>query len=358
MARPVNALAERWPRLEQIPRLPLARLPTPVHALSAIAKRLDAGVWIKRDDLSAPRYGGNKVRKLEFLLAEAQREGADTLLTMGAVGSHFVFATALYGREQGFAVHAVLTPQPYQRHVEEQLRADLAIGATLYPAVSARKAAQKLLELSLRARLEGRRPKLLPLGGSSVTGSLAYVQAGVELAQQIDAGECPDPAAVYVPCGSCATAAGLALGLAAAGVRTNVIAVRVADRLFANRLQLTRLVRGAQVLLRSLDVRFPDVAEVALRSLVLSDEEFGRGYGVTTPVSEAATHVAESEGIRLDAAYTSKTFARLLLDADTKRRGQNLLFWNTLSSASMEPFLVQQPEAPEQFVRLMTLEGA
>jgi 1-aminocyclopropane-1-carboxylate deaminase/D-cysteine desulfhydrase-like pyridoxal-dependent ACC family enzyme len=281
--RHVNALAERWPRLEQIPRLPLASLPTPVHALPAIAKRLDAGIWIKRDDLSAPRYGGNKVRKLEYLLAEAQHEGADTLLTMGAVGSHHVFATALYGREHGFAVHAVLTPQPYQRHVEEQLRADLAVGAKLYPAESLRKAAAKLIELGLRARLEGRKAMLIPLGGSSVTGVLAYVQAGVELAQQIDAGECPDPAAVYVPCGSCATAAGLALGLAAAGVRTQLIAVRVTDLLFANRFTLGRLVRGAQARLRSLDPRFPDVADVALRSLVLSDQEFGRGYGVDTP---------------------------------------------------------------------------
>ncbi|HKO89587.1 MAG TPA: pyridoxal-phosphate dependent enzyme, partial [Polyangiaceae bacterium] len=257
----------------------------------------------------------------------------------------------------GFAVHAVLTPQPFQRHVEEQLRADLAVGAKLYPAESLAKAGKKLLELSLRARLEGRRPKLLPLGGSSVTGTLAYVQAGIELAQQIDAGECPDPAAVYVPCGSCATAAGLALGLAAAGVRTQLIAVRVTDGWLANRLALSRLVRGAQARLRALDPRFPDVAETALANLVLSDEELGAGYGVPTPVSEAATQVAESEGIQLDTAYTSKTFARLLLDADTKRRGQNLLFWNTLSSAPMASYLAQQPEAPEAFVKLMTLDA-
>lgn len=351
----MNALAERWPRLEQIPRLPLASLPTPVHALPAIAKRLDAGVWIKRDDLTGPRYGGNKLRKLEYLLAEARQCGADTILTVGAVGSHHVFATALYGREQGFAVHAVLTPQPYQRQVEEQLRADLAVGAKLYPAASYGQAAKKLLELRLRARLEGRKPFVLPLGGSSVTGALGYVQAGVELAQQIDAGECPDPAAVYVACGSCATAAGLALGLAAAGVRTQVIAVRVSDALLANRLNLQRLVLGAQQRLSALEPCFPRVAHAALKSLVLSDRELGRGYGFSTPVSEAAQHVAESEGIKLDVTYTSKAFARLLLDADTTRRGQNLLFWNTLSSASLAPFLAQQPEAPEAFVRLMTL---
>jgi 1-aminocyclopropane-1-carboxylate deaminase/D-cysteine desulfhydrase-like pyridoxal-dependent ACC family enzyme len=352
----VNALAERWPRLAKLPRTAIATLPTPVHRLPAVEKRLDAGVWIKRDDLSASRYGGNKVRKLEYLLADAERRGADTLLTMGAVGSHHVFATTLYGRERGFAVHAVLTPQPYERHVEDMLRADLAVGAKLYAQPTRLKAAQKLAELSLLARLSSRKPLLLPPGGSTVVGTLGYVNAGVELAVQIEAGHCPDPAAVYVACGTCATAAGLALGLAAAGVRTEVIAVRVTDTLFANRVQLARLVKGAEALLRALEPSFPAIARTALASLTLSDQEYGRGYGISTPVSEAAAHVAESEGIRLDATYTSKAFARLLLEADTTRRGKNLLFWHTLSSAPLTPFLAHQPEAPEEFVRLMTLQ--
>ena len=353
----MNALADRWPRLEQIPRVPIATLPTPVHALPRIARRLDAGVWIKRDDVTAPRYGGNKVRKLEYLLADAKRRGADTLITTGAVGSHHVFATALYGAELGFSVQAVLTRQPYQRHVEEQLRADLAVHADLYPARTQPRAAAKLAELVVMARMRGHVPYLIPPGGSSVLGTLGYVNAGLELAHQIDAGECPDPDAVYVACGSCATAAGLALGLAAGGVRTQVVAVRVTDALFANRLQLRRLIHGADELLRQREPHFPRVANVALDRLLLSDQEFGPGYGLPTPVSEAAAHVAESEGITLDPTYTGKAFARLLLEADTTRRGQNLLFWHTLSSAPMAPFLVEQPEAPEAFVKLMTLTG-
>lgn len=337
--------------------MPLTTLPTPVHELPTIARRLDAGVWIKRDDLTAARYGGNKVRKLEYLLGEAQRRAADTILTTGAVGSHHVFATALYGRELGFSVHAALTPQPYHRHVEEQLRADLGVGAFLYPAAGQPQVARKLAELGLKLRLQGRRPLLIPHGGSTPLGTLGYVNAGLELAQQIDAGLCPDPRAVYVACGTCATAAGLALGLAAGGVRTQVVAVRVTGTLFANRFNLMRLVRGAEALLRRFEPQFPRVGGVAIHSLLLSDQELGRGYGLSTPVADAAAQVAESEGITLDATYTSKAFARLLLDADTARRGQNLLFWHTLSSASMLPFLAQQPEAPEAFVRLMTLAG-
>jgi 1-aminocyclopropane-1-carboxylate deaminase/D-cysteine desulfhydrase-like pyridoxal-dependent ACC family enzyme len=341
--------------LEQLPRVALTTTPTPVHALPTVARRVGAGVWIKRDDLSAGRYGGNKVRKLEYLLAEAQRRGADTILTTGAVGSHHVFATALYAREFGLTVHAVLSPQPYHRHVDEQLRADLGAGAMLYPATGLGKVAAKLAELAVKLRVQGHRPFLIPHGGSTPTGTLGYVNAGLELARQIDAGECPDPDAVYVACGTCATAAGIALGLAAGGVCTQVVAVRVTDSLFANRLKLRHLVHGASALLRELEPKFPRVAGVALESLSLSDQEFGSGYGLSTPVADAATQVAEGEGITLDATYTSKAFARLLLEADGARRGQNLLFWHTLSSAPMAPFLAHQPEAPEAFVRLMTL---
>src|SRR5688572_14111170 len=109
----------------------LAALPTPVAPLSHVAAKVDAEVWVKRDDLTAPRYGGNKVRKLEYILADAQAKRADTLITMGSLGSHHVFATALYGREHGFETHAVLLPEPYRPHVEEHIRADLGVGAKL-----------------------------------------------------------------------------------------------------------------------------------------------------------------------------------------------------------------------------------
>jgi D-cysteine desulfhydrase len=182
------------------------------------------------------------------------------------------------------------------------------------------------------------------------------VNAGLELARQIDAGECPDPDAIYVACGTCATAAGLALGLAAAGVDTQVVAVRATDRLLANPLHLRRLVYKAEHVLRSLEPRFPQVAGRAFQSIELDHVEFGRGYGQPTPSSEAAAQLAGREGVTLDPTYTSKALACLLRDAEVERHGQKLLFWNTLSSAPMEPFLEQAPEAPEEFIRLLTLE--
>jgi len=351
----VNVLADRWPPLSKLARVELATLPTPVESLPRISDKLDSEIWVKRDDLTARRYGGNKVRKLEYLLGEACARGANTLITAGAVGSHHVFATALYGRDLGFETYAALTPQPYQRHVEEVLRADLTVGAHLYPVSGLGEVVQRMLELSVRLRFWGRKPFIVPLGGSNAQGTLAFVNAGIELAQQIDAGLCPDFDAVYVAAGTAATVSGIALGLAAGGVRTRVVGVRVLDRTFANRLRIHQLMRQADGLIRRLDPRFPEVVERALQSVELDSGELGPGYGLPTPASEAAREFAASEGLLLDETYTSKALAALLRDAGGERRGQKLLFWHTLSSASLEPYLHDAPEAPERFVKLMTL---
>jgi D-cysteine desulfhydrase len=356
----VNALVERWPLLARLGRVELATLPTPVEPLPRVSDTLDSEIWVKRDDLTAPRYGGNKVRKLEYLLAAAKQRGADTLITAGAVGSHHVFATALYGRDHGFETYAALTPQPYARHVEDQLRAGLAVGAHLYPVHGLGEVAARVLELRMRLRFWGRKPFVIPLGGSSVYGALGFVSAGLELAQQIDAGTCPDFDAIYVPAGTCATVAGIALGLAAGGVKTQVVGVRVTDRLLANRLHIAKLVHEASELLRKQEPRFPHVVERALASIALDAHEFGEGYGCTTPASDAARDLAASEGLLLDETYTSKAFACMLREAGASsdggtRRGQKLLYWHTLSSASLDPFLQNAPEAPERFVKLMTL---
>ncbi|MFT3926077.1 MAG: pyridoxal-phosphate dependent enzyme [Myxococcales bacterium] len=352
----MNELFERWPALSALAHVPLAELPTPVEELSQISEKVDSGVWIKRDDLSARRYGGNKVRKLEFLLGRAKKKSADTLITAGGVGSHHVFATAFYGREHGFETHAVLTSQPYHPQVEDQLRADLAVGAHLYAATSVSHVVREVIRLTAKLRLQGRRPYVIPIGGSNVWGTLGLVNAGLELATQIDAGLCPDPQAVYLACGSCASVAGVALGLAAGGVDTTVVAVRATDRLLANPLQVRHLIYRAERVLRDLEPRFPEVARRAFASVVFDHREFGRGYGLSTPASEAALQLAASSGIELDPTYTSKAFASLLRDAENERRGQKLMLWDTLSSAPLAPFLANAPEAPEQFVRLLTLQ--
>ncbi len=127
------ALFVRYPFLaDRLPWVPILRAPTPCQRLTNLEDSLGAGpLWIKRDDLTALPYGGNKPRKLELILGEARARGARRLITFGALGSHHVLATAVYGRARGFAVTAVLVPQPVDDHVRQSLLAAHAQGARL-----------------------------------------------------------------------------------------------------------------------------------------------------------------------------------------------------------------------------------
>src|SRR5207253_1849150 len=141
-------------------------------------------LWVKREDESGERYGGNKVRKLEFILAEAARAPKRRLVTVGGYGSHHVLATAVYGAQQGFAVEAVVFPQPLTPHVLETVRAAAAAGASFRVAHSWAGVPPRVLVARRRCRYVGP-------GGSSPTGTLGYVSAGLELAAQVSRGECP-----------------------------------------------------------------------------------------------------------------------------------------------------------------------
>src|SRR5690606_35113933 len=138
---------------------------------------------VKRDDLCARPYGGNKVRKLEFILAEAKRRGAERLITVGAVGSHHALATTVYGRAHGFRVTLVLFPQQMNEHVRRILLLDYALGAELRytPRMETVPAAM----LAARIAYRGERCRVVPPGGSDAFGTLGYVSAALELAEQI-----------------------------------------------------------------------------------------------------------------------------------------------------------------------------
>src|ERR1700677_4477293 len=168
------------------PRLPLARCPTPVEALAGLSAP-GCALWVKRDDLTHHVYGGNKVRKLEYLLGDARARGAKRLVTVGAVGSHQVLATTYFGTKAGFEVEAVLVPQARTDRVVEVLRADLGLGLRAFPVGSWAAAPWALLgRVASGARL-------IPLGGSSAVGTEGYVDAGRELAEQVRQGAMPEP---------------------------------------------------------------------------------------------------------------------------------------------------------------------
>lgn len=341
----MTTLAERWKGLAALPRIAIATLPTPVERLAQVSESTSAEVWVKRDDLTSPTYGGNKVRKLEYLLGDARAKGADTLITVGAVGSHHVLATALFGAREGFDVHAVLGPQPAGPQVLDYARCDLAAGATLHPVPSFALVPLAVHALALRLRMQGRTPYLIPGGGSSRVGALGYVEAGVELATQLEARALPEPRAIHLALGTGGTVAGAAVGLAACGVTAEIVAVRVTDPALANKVALSHLIHQVVADLRARDERFPDIAHLALSRIRIEARELGSGYGVPTDNARFADGLARVDGIALETTYTAKTLAGLVRDAATRPPRTPLLYWHTLSSADLAPLLARAPLA-------------
>lgn len=350
----MTILSDRWRGLRNIPHIALAELPTPVERLDALSEHAGAEIWVKRDDVTAQRYGGNKVRKLEYVLGEAFAGEHDTLITSGAAGSHHALATALFGAEHGLKVHAVLMPQRYSAHAEEHLRALLVAGAEVHPARGGATVLPGVMALSARLRFRGRSPFVIPPGGSSVAGVIGHVEAGLELARQMEAGVLPEPEAVFVALGTGGTAAGLAVGLAAAGVTARVVGVRVVPRALANHTVLRSLVNRTVAHLRKLDNRFPDVSVLARRRLVIDHAEVGEGYGVPTSAGRNAARLAqEMAGIELEPTYTSKAFAATLRWAHGSMAHRRVLYIHTLSGAELGPSVARGPTLPAPLRKLL-----
>ncbi len=327
----------RYPALEaQVPRLPLCQLPTPLEPV-ALAQGESAGVWVKRDDLCARPYGGNKVRKLEFLLAHAQQCRAKHLITFGYAGSNHALATALYARRAGLRLTAILLPQPNALYVRRNLLAGHAAASRLIARRNVRAiAATVAWKTAIALATTGRRPYIIPAGGSSPIGVMGYVNAALELADQIAAGAMPAPDRIYFSLGSMGTAAGLAIGLALAGVDAELHAVRVVDTKFGNREKLEALVRATATRIRQW---VPDLPPMdPLRRVVVRDDFFGLRYGEFTESGVAAVHEARhAASLRLDGTYTGKALAALISDAKRgELRGKNVLFWNTHNSGDVD----------------------
>jgi 1-aminocyclopropane-1-carboxylate deaminase/D-cysteine desulfhydrase-like pyridoxal-dependent ACC family enzyme len=220
----------------------------------------------------------------------------------------------------------------------------LATGAVLTPIKNLGFLPAAMAREVVLRRLKGDRPQRIELGGSCPTGALGYVEAGLELAEQVDRGECPEPEFVYVALGTGGTAAGLAIGLAAAGFTTRVVGVRVTGPMVVNPLTLRMLVRGAARRLRALDPSFPAVTKAACDLLTIDDGYFGDGYGTPHAGAAAAMEAATRDGIELDQTYTGRAFAAML--ADAHQHGGRRLFIVTLSGADLGPRLEDAPEVP------------
>jgi D-cysteine desulfhydrase len=328
MTKPALFLA--FPGLEGgIPHRPFLDGSTPVGPLGAAG--LPPDVHIKHDEHCTPLYGGNKPRKLEFVIGAALARGARRLVTTGGLGTHHGLATAILGRAAGFGTTLVLVDQPLTPEVRESLRLFAAWEAEVVDGRNVAGAALRGSWAFARSALRGERPFLVPTGGSSAAGVLGAVSAGLELAEQVRAGALPEPVSAYVAVGSGGSLAGLVLGLRLGRLATRATGVLVTDILPPSRERLARLARGGLRLLRRADPTVPDVA-ITRDDFHLVTRQLGPGYGVPTPAGERAQKVAGEAGVRLEPTYTAKCFAELLARADEGALGTPSLFWNTYNA--------------------------
>jgi len=339
----VIPLFDQYPLLrEKLAHVPLGELPTPVQKLERLGTELGISqLYIKRDDLSGKVYGGNKPRKLEFILGNALRSGAREVIALGGTGSNHALATAIYAQKVGLKSISMLMPQPNTRYVGRNLLMSYHYGAELHPCGAEMESVRNmpLVRLAtmyqlLRHRLKsGSFPRIIPPGGSSPTGTTGFVNAAFELRKQITNGEMPEPEYIYVACGTMGTAAGLILGLKAAKLDSRVVPVRVTSEKFVNARGMINLIDKTSSLLNSLDASFPRF-EFSAADIDIRHDYFGKRYALFTREGmEAVSMMREREGIKLDGTYTGKTLAALIDDAKSGRaQGKTVLFWNTLNS--------------------------
>lgn len=303
-------------------RLSLARTPTPLEPLKRLSASTGHDLWIKRDDLTGGALSGNKIRKLEFLLADARALGADIILTAGAWGSNHCRASAFAARRVGLDTHLLLWGEPPEEPTGN-LQLDELVGATwsLFPPEERRTIEDRMAEKAAELQAEGRRPYCIPTGGSNPLGSLGYVLAVEEIARAVTRGECPSPQHIVCACGSGGTVAGVALGVAHAGLHTQVHGVTVVDSAAYFRPLVGGLIEAARA--RWL----PETPLPPTPNLV--DGYKGARYGARTESGDAALRrVAREEAVLLDPVYTAKAFAGMLAEMESWSPGP-VLFLHT-----------------------------
>ena len=318
--------------IESIPYLSFGNFPTPVQRLPNLEHALGLkSLWIKRDDLSGRLGGGNKVRKLEYMFAAAQTypDGGEkkTLFTIGPTGSNHVRATAVYGKASGFRVECLLFKQPRTEYSETNYRTICENATRVYEVRHMSTMFARYAYEQVKTVLGiGEERYFIPAGGSSPLGSIGYVKAVLELKSQIEADILPEPRFIFVPVGTCGTIAGLIVGARLAGLRTQIVGVRVADQVVANSWAISRMVHRTLRLVGAADADY-----INPRRIELWHGDFGKGYAIPTKAGmRVVALMAEHEGITLENTYSGKTFAGLAHYIKAHGwEGEPILFWHT-----------------------------
>lgn len=332
-------LFQRFPSLSgAVPRARLTELPTPAHRLNDLESTLafDGELWVKRDDVCGRWYGGNKPRKLEFLLGEALAKGAGTVITFGGLGTHHGLATTICAGELGLKTVLILVDEPVREESLANLLLNHAHGAELCYAGHRWRAMALGVWQWLRHcdLLRWQFPYIIMPGGSSARGAIGYVNAMLELESQIQAGVLPEPDYVFVAVGSNGTMAGLEAGLRLTALSTKVIGVRVSDQIQIDAEAVADLANDTLLLLGRHAPQVAEAEHVPVGDVTIWHDYLGRGYAYPTPEAQRAVDImAECASIELEFVYTGKAMAALIEAAGRPEfQGRRILFWNTYNS--------------------------
>lgn len=345
-------LGMAYPKLAKTLRKhPIAALPTPLTEHDIEFPTAMQSVVIKHDEQTSSIYGGNKIRKLEYIIQRAKDRGAERLATFGAVGSNHALATAIHAHQIGLQCTCFLAHQVRTPGIRATLNAHLQLGTEIV------KYGGGVDRLSLYRRyLQGRNTWVVPLGGTCWLGAVGFVNAGLELAQQLESRYMSPPQRIYLANGTMGSVAGLAIGLALTGMPTDIHAVRVADNRFTKREVLDRLVAKTVSMLRQRDRSIPsDVAERT--RIVWRDDFFAGGYAtVDDATANAVCTAKDAFDLNLDTTYTGKAMAAMLADLQTSPPNSRYLFWNTYNDQPLpevDPQGRAAAELPAQFKRYL-----
>ena len=304
-------------------RATLAQLPTPLEPLTRLSKHLGGPeLWIKRDDQTGLALGGNKSRKLEFLIADAQAQGCDHLITTGSAQSNHCRQTAAAAARYGMGCSLVLTSEP-TTNMQGNLLLNKLLGAHLFWA-EGEPANNVMGQVAKQVKSHGRTPYIIPMGGSNVMGAAAYVWAMKELMEQLKEQQLNVDFIVFAS-GSGGTQAGMVLGAHVYNFRAKILGISVSRS--ADTLQ-TQAAALATATATHLGLGTLSVSE----NIEVNDDYMAPGYGVMTELErEAIELMAQKEGILLDPVYTGRAMGGLidLIRWGGFTRRQTILFWHT-----------------------------
>ena len=315
--------------LAKFPRLRFAHLPTPLEPMANLSRLLDGpNIWVKRDDCTGLAGGGNKTRKLEFLMADAEQQGADTIITQGAVQSNHARQTAAIAAKLGYECYLLLENRTGSDDPDFLANGNVLLddiyNARLSDFPAGTDMNQEMLSLSEELRAAGKKPYIIPGGGSNRIGALGYVNAAYELV-----GQCNDQGLkvdhIVHATGSTGTQAGLVTGLTAIHSGIDLMGISVRAPKEAQEENVYRLACETAELIGS-------SAALNRSDVVANSDYVGEGYGMPTDgMIEAVEMTARHESILLDPVYSGKGMAGLidLVRQGFYRREENIVFIHT-----------------------------